>query len=285
MNTPTMESPPTPQPQVPQTPQTPQTPRVPRARAAEPPAETTDASWRPLYLIGGVAALLSVMLIVAAMAVFLVWPPPSGVSAWFALFQRNGFLGLLDLDLAMIATYVVMIPIYLALFIALRRVSQSLMAIALALNLIAVALIFAANPGVAMWTLSSNYAAATTGAEQATYLAAGQALLANWSGTGFVVGYLLGGIAVLITSAVMLRSKIFSKLIAYTGLVMGVLMLVPASAGTLGLWISLVSLAPTALWLVLVGMKLMQLGNSLASGGESFVVAHPRGRRRMRAAT
>jgi hypothetical protein len=110
-----------------------------------------------------------------------------------------------------------------------------------------------------MLTLSDRYTAATTDAQRATFLAAGQALITNWSGTAFVVGYLLGGIAVLITSAVMLRSGIFSKFIAYTGLVMGALMLIPASAGTVGLLLSLVSLAPTVIWLILVARRLFQL--------------------------
>jgi hypothetical protein len=73
------------------------------------------------------------------------------------------------------------------------------------------------------------------------------------------VGYLLGGIAMLITAVVMLRSKSFSKFIAYTGLVMGALMLVPASAGTVGLLLSLISLAPTVIWLLLIARRLFQL--------------------------
>jgi hypothetical protein len=113
---------------------------------------------------------------------------------------------------------------------------------------------------VAMLTLSDRYAAATTDAQSTTILAAGQALITNWSGSAFVVGYLLGGIAILITSAVMLRSGIFSKFLAYTGLAMGALMLVPASAGTVGLLLSLVSLAPTVIWLILIAYKLFQLG-------------------------
>jgi hypothetical protein len=76
------------------------------------------------------------------------------------------------------------------------------------------------------------------------------------------VGYLLGGIGVLITAAVMLRSRIFGKFIAYTGLVMGALMLVPASAGTVGLLLSLFSLAPTVIWLILIARRLFQLAAS-----------------------
>jgi hypothetical protein len=97
--------------------------------------------------------------IVAAIAVFLAWPPPTNVESWFALFHRNAFLGLLDLDLLLMTSYVVMIPLYLALYVALRRVSQSFMTLALAFNMVAAALILGVNPGVAMLTLSDRCAA------------------------------------------------------------------------------------------------------------------------------
>ncbi len=223
-------------------------------------AVSLASSWRALYRVGGAAALLSVLMIALAVFVFLAWPPPTAVESWFALFQRNGFLGLLDLDLLLVTSYVVMIPLYLALYVALRHVSSSFMAIALASNLLGAALILAVNPGAAMLTLSGQHAAATTVAEKAIYLAAGQALLANWSGTAFDLGYLLGGIGLLITAVVMLRSTVFGKGIAYTGLVTGALMLVPASAGMVGLLLSLLSLAPTLVWLILIAHKLFQLG-------------------------
>lgn len=224
-------------------------------------AAPVDSSWRLLYRVGGNAALLSVMIIALAIIVFLAWPPPASMEGWFALFQRNWFLGLLDLDLLLVTSYVVMIPLYLALYIALRRLSPSFMAIALAFNLIGTVLILGVNPGAAMLTLSGHYATATTAAERAVYLAAGQALLANWSGTAFDVGYLLGGIGTLITAAVMLRSTRFGKSIAYISLVAGTLILVPASAGMVGLLVSLVSLVPTVVWLVLIARKLFQLGH------------------------
>jgi hypothetical protein len=225
-------------------------------------AGSAGSVWKPLYRVGGGAALLAVVCIVAAIAVFLAWPPPTTVENWFALFQRNALLGLLDLDLLLVTSYVVMIPLYLALYVALRRVSRSFMTLALAFNMMGAALILAVNPGAAMLTLSDRYAAATTDAQRVTALVAGQALITNWSGTAFVVGYLLSGIAILITAAVMLRSGVFSKFIAYTGLVMGALMLVPASAGTVGLLLSLVSLAPTVIWLILIARRLFQLAAS-----------------------
>lgn len=263
------------------------TPVLPAMKSPSAPPRRTDASyvpavdasdgvWKPLYLIGGAAALLAVVIVALAVVVFLFWPPPTGVERWFALFHRNGFLGLLDLDLLLVASYVVLIPFHIALYVALRRVSQSFMAIALAFNLVGVALILAVNPGIAMLNLSNTYITAASEAQRAAALAAGQALMANWSGTSFVLGYLLGGFAMMITGVVMLRSKNFSKLIAYLALVGGALMLVPASAGIVGLIISLVSLAPTEVFLVLVARRLYQMGDVPLLGGSSYVMAHPR---------
>src|SRR5262249_24547378 len=67
-----------------------------------PKAEAVEDAWKPLWRVGGVAALLSVATIALAVIVFLAWPPPTRVEDRFALFQRNGFLGLLDLDLLLV---------------------------------------------------------------------------------------------------------------------------------------------------------------------------------------
>lgn len=58
----------------------------------------------------------------------------------------------------------------------------------------------------------------------------------------------------------MLRSTLFSKGTAWVGLVMGVLSLVPASAGTVGLFFAFGSLAPIVIWLILIARRLFQLG-------------------------
>jgi hypothetical protein len=46
---------------------------------------------------------------------------------------------------------------------------------------------------------------------------------------------------------------------------MGALTLVPASVGTVGLLLSLVSLVPTTLWLILIARRLFQLGSALGT--------------------
>ena len=74
------------------------------------------------------------------------------------------------------AVYVLLIPVYLALYVPLRRASESAIVLAAALGSIAIAVYFASNPAVEMLALSESYAAATTDAQRAAFLAAGEAI-------------------------------------------------------------------------------------------------------------
>jgi hypothetical protein len=181
------------------------------------------------------------------------------VTGWFSLFQANPFVGLLDMDLLLIVDYLLMGLLFLALWAALRRASPSLMAIALTLELIGVATYMASTVAFEMLSLSNQYAAATTDAARAMAEAAGQAMLATWQGTAFNVSYILGGVALLVVSLVMLQSTIFSRTTAYVGLVMGVMMAVPPTVGSVGIWLSLLSLIPTVVWLILLVRGFYQL--------------------------
>ena len=73
------------------------------------------------------------------------------------------------------------------------------------------------------------------------------------------MNYILGAVATLIMSVVMLRSTIFSKATAYLGIATGVLMIVPPTVGTIGVYISLLSLLPLVIWYILVARRLLQL--------------------------
>ena len=223
-------------------------------------AKTEDSAWKSLYRVGGAAALITLVLIPIQIIIFITWPPPSTVDGYFTLFQDNWLLGLLSLDLLYMLTNVLMILIFLALYAALRRVSQSYMAIGLTLGLVGIAAYFASNTAFEMLSLSGQYAAATTDAQRAMFLGAGQVMLEIYKGTAFDVYYVLTAVALLIFSAVMLRSNIFSKVTAYVGILMGVLMLVPSTAGTIGLYLALISLVPTAIWLILIARRLFRLG-------------------------
>lgn len=232
-------------------------------RLREPAAEMAAVdAWKPLYLMAAGAALLSIALIAVAAVVYPFNPIPTTIEGWFSLYRDNWLLGLIAADLVMLVSYVLIGLIYFALYGALRRVNQPFMALATALEFVGMAAYFAANPAFSLLTLSNQYATATTGTERGALLAAGQAVIANWTGTAFNVAYFLSAIAAIIVSVVMLRSHIFGKVTAYAGLAVGILSLVPATAGIVGSIFSFASLIPTVIWFVLLARRFFQLGST-----------------------
>jgi hypothetical protein len=229
-------------------------------------AETAHSEWRSLYRVGGTAALTIVAIALVQMIAFILWPPPgfesdlSTVTGYFTLLQNNRLLGLLHLDLLLMVDYVLLILMFLSLYIVLRQVSQSFMAIAMALVFVGIATYFPSNIAFSMLSLSDQYAATTTDAQRTMLLASGQALLTSLQSSTFYVSYILMSAAGLIISAVMLRSSsIFSKLTAYVGIlesVLGLGLFVP----TIGLLLSLLSLIPTMMWYILIARRLFRLG-------------------------
>lgn len=243
----------------------PVTPQHPGAAATTGIAEP---EWQPLYRAGAIAALVSIAVIVAAIIVFLLWPPPATVQGHFELLQRNPLVGVLDLDFLMMTSYVVLGVFYLALYISLRRANPIVMAIALLTSLGSLLLYLTTNPAFGMLELSSRYASATTDAQRTALLGAGEAVFANSVGSTFDVSYVLGGVGMLLVTYVMWRSALYGKAIVWAGLVMGALMLVPATVGTFGLYLSLLSLVPTMIFLALAARRLFQFaGASAARGG------------------
>jgi len=214
-----------------------------------------------LYRVGAIAALITLLLIPIQAVVFIAWPPPITAAGYFALLQSNKLLGLLSLDLLYVVDNALLIPIFLALYVALRRDSQPFMALGLGFGLVGIASLFASNTAFDMLSLSDGYAAATTEAQKAMYLAAGQAMLATYAGTAYHVSYVLGSLAGIVVSAVMLRSRSFGKAAGYLGIISNVLgfgLYVP----TIGVYLSLLSVVPfLAIWYALVALRLWRLGS------------------------
>lgn len=235
-------------------------PTIGRTRAQTPAVSApADRAWAPLYRLAGFAALLMAVFIPIQTAVFIVSPPPTTVLGWFALFQQNRLLGLLDMDLLLIVDQVLMNLVLLALYILLRRASPSAMLVALAAGLLGIAAYFASCTAFNMLTLSDQYAAAATDAERTALMTVGQTMMSLWTGTAFDIGYVLEGTALLIVAVVMLRSGIFGKLTAWVAIVLGVL---SPTAGMLGMIFALASLIPLEIWDILVARRLLQFASA-----------------------
>jgi len=235
--------------------------------------DSTDRAWRLLYIVGGVAALLAVVVfrrhfgaeVMLLMDMGIIGMElPSSAFDWFTLLQDNQFLGLILLDLFDIVNYVLVGLIFLALYGALRRANKVAMIVATASALVGIAVYLASNQAFAMLALSNQYAVASTDATRAMLLAAGEALLAIHNPAGIHLGLLLVALAGLVASVVMLRSRIFGKATATVGVVANSLVLTYYVALPLAPEIAFLFPATSApfrlLWYILITRRLFQLG-------------------------
>lgn len=218
-----------------------------------------DRGVNTLWKIGRVASLIMVAIVPIQSVIFVMWPPPATPLGYFALFNNNWFLGLLSLDLLLIVNNVLLVVIYFALYTVLRRANGPLMTLGLILSLVGVAAYFSSNPSFEMLSLRRQYAAAATETGKLILLSTGQTMLAAYTGTAYNVYYILNAFALLIFSSVLLRSDVFSKATAYSAVTAGVLMLVPPTVVTIGLYISFLSLIPWMVWLILFSLKMFRL--------------------------
>jgi Domain of unknown function (DUF4386) len=218
-------------------------------------------NFKELYRIGGIAAIIIVSLIPVQLFIFVAWPPPDKALDYFLLFQKNWFLGLLSLDLLYILNNVLLIFVYLGLYAALRQANQTYMLIALVLGFIGIAAYYASTAAFEMLSLSKQYTLASTEELKLQCLASGQTMLAVYKGTAFNVYYVLNAITLLIMSSVMLHDFTFSKPTAIWGLASGVLMLLPTTAGTIGLIFGIASLLPWIIFSILIALRFFKLSH------------------------
>jgi len=207
--------------------------------------------------MGGAAALISVVIIPLTIVAYFLWPPfPDDI---LVVIQEDRLAGLMSLDFLYLANNLIAIPLFLVLYVTLRRVNQGLAAMALAMGLVGLVCLVPARPILEMMTISDQYAAATTDAQSAIYLAAGDALLSLFDGTAFNLHYLLGSASSLISSLLMLRSGIFGRRTAYVGIVTNIVVFGLYVPG-IGVYLSLLSVVGYFVWYILLARRFFQLG-------------------------
>lgn len=179
-----------------------------------------------LYRAGAVSAVVIVIVFLIEMVVILAFGlPASTAEAWFAVLQRNRFVGLiqtLGLDLVAVAFHA---PLYLALFFFLRQVKKHSAALLLSLvfSLIGISVYFASNVTFSMLYLSDQFSAAATEIQKAQILTSGQTMMAIYNGTGPFVAFLLYAVAGILVSIVMLRGGLFAPWIGILGMIGNIL--------------------------------------------------------------
>lgn len=230
--------------------------------------------WQPLYRLGGAAALLQLVAIIAyAIVIGIYGDAPDNAAEFFALQEVNRMAALLGGDflfLLMLAMYLVTFP---ALYLALRRINPAWVLIATISTIVAVTVSFAGEPTLALLHLGDRYAAATSDAQRAIFLAAGEAVLAGgwWtSSAALLAGILMQG-GGLVMSIIMWRSPAFSRVTAASGAIGNGLdlcqHLITPFAPALGAILKMVMGIFYIPWLAMLGRDLLRLGRHGTSGG------------------
>ncbi|MDD4496079.1 MAG: DUF4386 family protein [Eubacteriales bacterium] len=216
--------------------------------------QSLNLNFQPIYHLARVLTLVMLIIIPLQIIIYFIAPPPCTVQGFFELYQQNSFLGLLSLDFLYLINNTILVVIYLALFAALYREKPVTALLALIFGLIGIACYYPSNPAFEMLTLSNQYFQALPG-QQSTYLSAGEALMAGYTGTSFNAYYVLSTISLLLFAYALIKSKRFKKSVGVWGLISGFFMIIPSSAGILGMIFSLLSLIP---WVVFITMLMFQ---------------------------
>ncbi|MBI5679623.1 MAG: DUF4386 family protein [Methanobacterium sp.] len=228
-----------------------------------------DFRWNSLYKIGGAAAIISALLLLIEIIVFTIWPQPATVLDYFTLLQTNKLIGLIDFYLLEVIAYILFLPMFLAIYLAIRRFNESYMIIAIFMAILGIAIFLSTNNSFSMLNLSNQFVYATTGAQKSMILAAGQSLLVNTGQRavgGFNMGLLLISFAGIIMSTVMLKSNKFGNKTAYIGILAFTIslaeyvrmILLPGELILL-LIFAVLSGVLLMIWLIMVGRRLLQL--------------------------
>lgn len=77
-------------------------------------ASEASRDWPSVYRVGALAALVSMALIPVQVFVFVVWPPPTSVADFYALYQQSPWRGLLGLDLLYLINNLCVLLMYVA---------------------------------------------------------------------------------------------------------------------------------------------------------------------------
>lgn len=178
-------------------------------------------SLKTLNSLGAISCLVLLIYSLATLLVMsLIGGPPETIEQTFSILQDNKLTGLLRLDIMTVFIMPLYYLLFYNLFIALKNTDHILSAISMILAFAGLTL-FLATPSVFSYLyLSDKFALAISEIQRNQILAAGESILASdmWHGTGARIGGLLLQSGALLISVVMLRSNVFNRLTAITGI-------------------------------------------------------------------
>ncbi|MDI3240388.1 DUF4386 family protein [Arthrobacter sp. AL08] len=227
-------------------------------------------TWRTLYLWAGISSILFVALLILALVLdFLAPPPVHGGAETLAFIARNKGIYIAE-QLLWIVPNILPVVVFVALFVALAPLDKSRALLAAVVGAVPWALIMAvpvtSRGSMVLVYLSDRYAAADDDASRLRYSTAAEAIVAE-NNTAAVVG-VLSALGILLISFVMLKG-VLPQTLAWLGIAIGGLGVVaealrhtvPEFYGGYGvlMWA----------WFVGVGVALIRLAGRTARGANN----------------
>ena len=236
--------------------------------------EENEIGWRRLYVFGAVMAFITLAGIIVDMVIGSTLGAdlndlPHSAMERFAQFAAHPLMGLYTLDFLNTMIQLLTIPVYVALYGALRKRAAAVAGLSLVVFLVGAALFVANNVALPMWSLSREYAASDQ-ARQGLLVAAGEAMLARGThgSPGAFFSFLLPTLAGIIMSGAMVSGHVFSRLTGILGLLgnaalMTYVVLVTFVPGAET--IAMVLAAPGGIlmmvWVAMYSLRLLRLGS------------------------
>ncbi len=242
---------------------------------------TVDPDGKWIYQVGGLSALIlgaGYLLTFPVIAYAGGFPPP-GSEARLA-FMAEHAAGWWALTALMIFTDLLYVPVFLALYQALKGINKYMMLLALACAGLFVALDLAVTWTAysSLITLGGNYAAATSDAQRAVIVAAaGYPSAINDSPLLGIYATLIPATGLLLASLVM-RKGASHKALAYLGMIAGISGVLagvgPIFVGALDI-AQYINASFAMIWFFFVGWKLYRLGRQPVAKAEITAFVSP----------
>lgn len=227
-----------------------------------PYVEQTGNNVQAIYTAAFAATIAMLVIIPLQVLVFVIAPMPSSTQEWFVFLHDTPLLGMFHTDFFLMVNNVLIMLIYLAFYHSLKHRNKGLLQMAMVLGLVGIAAYISSNKTFELLKLASEYAAlpgAGSPEERMILLAAGKGMLLEWQGTGFDAYYVLNGATLVIVSFLMLKDTVYGRTTAIIGLAAGFFMVIPSTAGTIGLVFSLLSLIPWYIFALRISMVFRKL--------------------------
>src|SRR5512136_413858 len=130
-------------------------------------SETRQVEWKGMFRFGGVSALIITAFFLIDMIVLVAFRPyPETANDWFVLLQDKRMVGLLSLDIFVLAGFPLCYPLFFALYGALRHANKVLLLFATLLAFAGLAIVIATDKIYSMISLSDQWALAATEAQK-----------------------------------------------------------------------------------------------------------------------